>query len=102
MIVSYNKGKYRVSFELSDNLLTIKTGINTGRYYDMSKGLITIRVEDIMGIVHVKGSNILVIQMYNSMEYKFNYSPAFMEVPPVEEIEELVQELTNKIGVLGF
>lgn len=100
MIVSYNKGKYRVSFELSENLLTIKTGFYNGRYYDMSKGLITIRVDDILNIIHIKGSNMLKIQTYNLVEHTFNYSPAFMEVPPVDEIEELVQELTNKIGVL--
>lgn len=102
MMVSYNKGKHRVSFELSENLLTIRTGTYNGRYYDMSKGLTTIRVDDILGVIHIKGSNMLKLQTYNLVEYTFNYSPTCMETPPVEEIEELVQELTDKIGVLGF
>lgn len=99
LMVSYDKGKYRTIFELSGNVLTIKIGKFNGRYHDMHKGLTMIRVEDIIGAIHVKGSYLVEILLYNGQKLTFDYSPAFMEEAPVDEMDELIKELTNKIGI---
>lgn len=99
LTVAYDKGKYRTIFELSGNVLTIKIGKFNGRYHDMHKGLTMIRVEDIIGAVHIKGSHLVEISLYNGQKLTFDYSPAFMGEAPVDEMDELIEELINKIGI---
>ena len=99
LTVAYDKGKYRTRFELSGNVLTIKIGKFNGRYHDMHKGLTMIRVEDIIGAVHVKGSHLVEILLYNGQKLTFNYSPTFNGEAPVDEMDELIEELINKIGI---
>ena len=99
LMVSYDKGKYRTIFELSGNVLTIKIGKFNGRYHDMHKGLTMIRVEDIVGAIHVKGSHLVEISLYNGQKLIFDYSPTFNGEAPVDEMDELVEELINKIGL---
>lgn len=99
LTVAYDKGKYRTIFELSGNVLTIKIGKFNGRYHDMHKGLTMIRVEDIIGAVHIKGSHLVEISLYNGQKLTFDYSPAFMGEAPVDKMDELIEELTNKIGI---
>lgn len=99
LTVAYDKGKYRTIFELSGNVLTIKIGKFNGRYHDMHKGLTMIRVEDIIGVVHIKGSHLVEISLYNGQKLTFNYSPTFNGEAPIDEIDKLIEELTNKIGI---
>lgn len=99
MVVAYDKGKYRTIFELGGNVLTIKIGKFNGRYHDMHKGLTMIRVEDIIGAVHIKGSHLVEISLYNGQKLMFDYSPTFNGKAPVDEMDELIEELTNKIGI---
>ena len=99
LTVAYDKGKYRTIFELSGNVLTIKIGKFNGRYHDMHKGLAMIRVEDIIGAVHIKGSHLVEISLYNGQKLTFDYSPTFNGEAPVNEMDELIEELTNKIGI---
>lgn len=99
LMVSYDKGKYRTIFELSGNVLTIKIGKFNGRYHDMHKGLTMIRVEDIIGAIHVKGSYLVEISLYNGQKLTFDYSPIFNGEAPVDEMDELIEELINKIGI---
>ena len=99
LTVAYDKGKYRTRFEFSGNVLTIKIGKFNGRYHDMHKGLAMIRVEDIIGVIHIKGSHLVEISLYNGQKLTFDYSPAFMEEAPVDEMDELIEELINKIGI---
>lgn len=99
LTVAYDKGKYRTRFEFSGNVLTIKIGKFNGRYHDMHKGLTMIRVEDIIGVIHIKGSHLVEISLYNGQKLTFDYSPAFNGKAPVDEMDELIEELTNKIGI---
>ena len=99
LTVAYDKGKYRTIFELSGNVLTIKIGKFNGRYHDMHKGLTMIRVEDIIGAVHIKGSHLVEISLYNGQKLTFDYLPTFNGKAPVDEMDELIEELTNKIGI---
>ena len=99
LTVAYDKGKYRTIFELSGNVLTIKIGKFNGRYHDMHKGLTMIRVEDIIGAVHIKGSHLVEISLYNGQKLTFDYLPTFNGEAPVDEMDKLIEELTNKIGI---